>query len=72
MRFAAAATATGIVGFLLLEALKILVAPAALWLLGVVMMLVKVLAVGLVVVLALAGSVWGYRRWSQARDEIST
>ena len=72
MRFAAAATATGIVGFLLLEALKILVAPAALWLLGVVMMLVKVLAVGLVVVLALAGSVWGYRRWSQARDEIAT
>jgi hypothetical protein len=71
MRFAAAATATGVVGFLLLEALKILLAPVALWLLGVVMLMVKVLVLGLAVVLALGGSVWAYRRWSRTSDEIA-
>jgi hypothetical protein len=69
MRFAAAFTATGIVGFLLLEALKIVLAPVALWLLGTVMVAVKVLAIGLFVVLALAASIWGYRRWARTRDE---
>ena len=70
MRFAAAFTATGIVGFLVLEALKILLAPVALWLLATVMMVVKVMALGLVVILALAGTIWGYRRWSRSSDEI--
>lgn len=70
MRFAAAATATGVVGFLLLEALKILLAPTALWLLGMAMMVVKVVALGFVVVLALTGSVWAFRRWSRDSSEI--
>ena len=70
MRFAAAATATGVVGFLLLEALKILLAPAALWVLGMAMMVVKVVALGFVVVLALAGSVWAFRRWARDSSEI--
>ncbi len=68
MRFAAAATATGLLGFLLLEALKILLAPVALWLLGVVAMVVKVTAIGFLVLLLVAVSVWAYRRWS--REEI--
>jgi hypothetical protein len=70
MRFAAAATATGVVGFLLLEALKILLAPAALWLLGMAMIVVKVVALGFVVVLALTGSVWAFRRWARDSSEI--
>ena len=61
MRFAAAATATGVVGFLLLEALKILLAPAALWVLGMAMMVVKVVALGFVV---------AFRRWSRDSSEI--
>ena len=71
MRFAAAATATGVLCLLLLEALKILLAPAALWLLGIAMMVVKALAMGLVVVLVLATSFWAYRSWSRAQDEVS-
>ena len=72
MRFAAGFTATGIIGFLLFEALKIVMAPIAAWLLGVVMVAVKVLVLvggAALLLLAIAGSVWGYRRWSQAREE---
>lgn len=66
MKFAASLTVTGLVGFLLLEALKILLAPVAAWLLGFVMVAVKialiVLGAGLgLVVIAL--SFWAYRRY---------
>jgi hypothetical protein len=72
MRFAAGFTATGIIGFLLFEALKIVMAPVAAWVLGVVMVAVKVMALvggAALLLLAIAGSVWGYRRWSKAREE---
>ncbi|NNF14658.1 MAG: hypothetical protein HKN72_15635 [Gemmatimonadetes bacterium] len=74
MRLAAAFTATGIIGFLLLEALKIVLAPVALWLMGVVMVAVKVLMLGVgaaVVILAIVASIWGYRRWTQSRGEVA-
>lgn len=72
MRLAAAFTATGVIGFLLLEALKIVLAPVAVWLMGVAMVGVKilVLVIGAVVVVAvIAGSIWGYRRWTRGRAE---
>ena len=47
MRIAATLTVTGVLGFIVLEALKILLAPAALWLLAVVMFAVKALLIGL-------------------------
>lgn len=72
MRFAAGFTATGIIGFLLFEALKIVMAPVAAWLLGVVMVAVKVLVLvggAVLAVLVIGGSIWGYRRWSRSREE---
>ena len=72
MRFAASLTATGVIGFLLLEALKILLAPAALWLLGVVMLVVKIAAIGFGVVAFIALSVFLYKRFSRSTDEYAT
>jgi len=70
MRFAATLTASGLVGLLLIEALKILLAPAALWLLAVVMLAVKVMLWigGGIGVLLL--SVWLYKRVTRDPDEI--
>ncbi len=69
MKVAASLTVTGLLGFLLLEALKILLAPVAAWLLGVVALALKialmVLGLGLgIVVLAL--SIWAYRRFRRS------
>jgi hypothetical protein len=72
MKYAATLTATGLVGLLLLEALKILLAPVAVWLLGVVMIAVKVAAIGLGVVLALVLSVYLYKRMNRDSDELAT
>ena len=73
MRFTAALTVTGVIGFLVLEALKILLAPAAFWLLGIAMVAVKALLMVLMViaaVAAVAGGIWAYKRWSKDPDEI--
>ena len=71
MRFAATLTATSLVGFLLLEALKILLAPVAAWLLVAVMVAVKMAAIGLGVVLALVLSVYMYKRMTRDPGEVS-
>ncbi len=69
MKLAASLTATGILGFLLLEALKILLAPVATWLLGAVIIAVKFLAVGTVLVTAIVVSVFVFRRLNRSRSE---
>jgi len=66
MKVAASLTVTGLLGFLLLEALKIVLAPVAAWLLGVVALALKLVLVALglglgIVILAL--SIWAYRRF---------
>jgi hypothetical protein len=69
MKLAASLTVTGLVGFLLLEALKILLAPVAVWLLGFVMAAVKVALVVLGVglgIMVLALSLWAYRRYRRS------
>ena len=71
MKYAATFTATGIVGLLLLEALKILLAPVAAWLLLVVMFVVKAAVIGLGVVLALVLSVYMYKRMTRDPDEVA-
>jgi hypothetical protein len=71
MKFAATLTATGVLGFLLLEALKILLAPVAAWLLVVVMLAVKAAVIGLGVVLALVLSVYLYKRMTRDPDEVA-
>ena len=71
MKYAATFTATGIVGLLLLEALKILLAPVAAWLLVIVMVAVKAAVIGLGVILALVLSVYMYKRMTRDPDEVS-
>lgn len=71
MRFAAGLTITGVLGYLVMEALKILLAPVAVWLLGVVMLVTKVLlmTLGIAVLLGIAAAgYWAYRRWSESSD----
>jgi len=77
MRFAAGLTVTGILGFLLLEALKIVLIPVSQWLIGalaaLLAILLKAALIGLVVVLvAVVGAVllWLYRRQQRAAEEV--
>lgn len=68
-KVAASLTVTGLLGILLLEALKILLAPVAAWLMGLVALAVKialvVFGVGLAVTV-LTVSVWVYRRFRRS------
>ena len=62
MKFAAGLTVTGVLGFILLEALKILLVPVSQWLIGVLAALLavalKVLLVGLLLgAVALVGGI---------------
>ncbi len=69
MRFAAGLTATGIIGFLLLEALKILMVPITAWVMGLLAMALKILLVGLAVAVAVGAvglGVYVYRRTQRA------
>jgi hypothetical protein len=68
MKLAASLTATGLIGLLLLEALKILLAPVAVWLLGMVMLAVKIALVTFAAGLTLGVSVWAYRRYRRSRQ----
>ncbi len=73
MKFAASLTVTGLLGFVILEALKILLAPLAGWLLGVGMIALKaaiLLGVVLGAFLALGVGVYAYRR--MRRDPYET
>jgi hypothetical protein len=69
MKFAATLTVSGLIGFLLLEALKILLAPIAAWLMGFVALAIKVVLVVLgagVGLAVLALSFWVYRRYRRS------
>ncbi len=72
MRFAAGLTLTGLLGFLILEALKIILAPLSIWLLGVVVFLAKLMlglvAAGLILV-AIGLGVFLYRRYQRTEED---
>ena len=70
MRFAAGLTASGIIGFLLLEALKILMVPITAWVMGLLAMALKVLLVTFGVAVAVGLGVFVYRRSRSAEAEI--
>ena len=70
MRFAAGLTASGIIGFLLLEALKILMVPITAWVMGLLAMALKILLVTLGVAAAIGVGVFMYRRSKSAEAEI--
>ncbi len=73
MRFAAGLTVTGILGFLLLEALKIIMVPVTAWVLGLLAVALKVLLIVLVVFavgIAIGVGVFFYKRQQKAAAEV--
>ena len=68
MKFAAGLTASGIIGFLLLEALKILMVPITAWVMGLLAVALKILLVTLGVAAALGVGVFFYRRSKKASE----
>lgn len=62
MRLAAGLTVSGIIGFLLLEALKMLMAPITAWVMVLLAMALKILLVALGLATALGVGVFFYRR----------
>jgi len=71
-KFAAGLTVSGILGFLLLEALKIVMVPVAAWVLSLLVVVVKIVLVALVVLVAAAVigvGVWLYKRGQKASAE---
>jgi len=69
MRFAAGLTATGVIGFLLIEALKILMVPITAWVLGLLAMALKILLITLGITAALGVGFFVYRRSQKAKAE---
>lgn len=62
MRLAAGLTVSGIIGFLLLEALKMLMAPITAWVMALLAMALKVILIALGLAVALGVGVFFYRR----------
>jgi hypothetical protein len=70
MRFAAGLTASGVIGFLLLEALKILMVPITAWVMGLLALALKILLISLGAVAAVGVGVFMYRRSRRASSEV--
>jgi hypothetical protein len=71
-RFAAGLTVTGILSFLLLEALKIVMVPVAAWVMGLLVIVVKVVLIAVVILAAAAVigvGVWLYKKGQKASAE---
>ena len=72
MKFAAGLTVTGIVSLLLLEALKIIMVPVGAWLLGALVVVVKIVLILLALMAAagvIGGGIWIYRRGQKSSAE---
>lgn len=69
MRFAAGLTITGVLGYLLLEALKILMVPITAWVMGLLALALKIVLITLGVVAAFGVGVFFIRRARKARAE---
>lgn len=72
MRFAAGLTVSGILGFLLLEALKIVMVPVTAWIMGLLALVLKIVLVGLGLLAAgvvVAIVVFLYRRTQRRSQE---
>jgi len=73
MKFAAGLTVSGIVGFLLLEALKIIMVPVTAWVMGLLAVLLKFVLIGLFLLfvgVVIGVGVFFYRRQQKASVEV--
>jgi len=70
MKFAAGLTVSGVVGFLLLEALKILMVPITAWIMGLLAIALKIVLIGLGAAAVLGVGVFVYRRSKSANAEV--
>ena len=70
MKFAAGLTVSGIVGFLIIEALKILMPPVTVWVIGVLTFLLKAFLILIVVGIVLGLGIFFYRRQQKAAAEV--
>ena len=68
MKLAAGLTVSGIIGFILLEALKILMVPITVWVMGLLALALKFVLVALGLVAALGVGVFVIRRSRKARE----
>jgi predicted RND superfamily exporter protein len=72
MKFAAGLTVTGILGFLLLEALKIIMVPVTAWVMGLLAIALKIVLIVLFVLavgVAIAIGVFFYKRHQRTAAE---
>ncbi len=70
MKFAAGLTVSGIIGFLLLEALKILMVPITAWVMGLLALALKIVLIALGLTAALGVGVFFYRRSRSATESV--
>ncbi len=68
MKLAAGLTVSGIIGFILLEALKMLMVPITAWVLGILAMALKIFLIVLGVGVALGLGLFLLRRSQKARE----
>ena len=68
MKLAAGLTVSGVIGFILLEALKILMVPITAWVMGLLALALKILLVVAGVAVALGMGVFFLRRSQKARE----
>ena len=73
MKFAAGLTVTGILGFLLLEAIKIIMVPVTAWVMGLLAVALKMVLIALFVLalgVVVAIGVFFYKRYQRAAAEV--
>ncbi len=68
MKLAAGLTVSGIIGFILLEALKMLMVPITIWVMGLLALALKILLVVLGLGAAVGVGVFFIRRSMKARE----
>lgn len=68
MKFAAGLTVTGLLGFLLLEALKMLMVPITAWVMGILAIALKIVLVALGLAVAAGVGFFWYRRSRKAQE----
>lgn len=70
MKFAAGLTVSGIVGFIILEALKYLMPPVTVWVIGVLAFLLKAFLILIVLGIVLGVGIFFYRRQQKVAAEV--